>query len=128
MTLVVNDSQLDSAPFTTEATIGFPEGGQRADVNAFLTYASPVASRTDLPAGMTSFSVTIIYGPTIEASTFQARLNGDPAPGFPPVAGTSQTVIIALALGRNVLELQVDGMRPDGQTSTNKDRLTFIVP
>jgi VCBS repeat-containing protein len=128
VTLVVNDGQLNSVPFTTQATIGDPGGGQRENVDAFLSYVSPTQPRTDLPVGTTSFDVAIIYGPTILPDTFQAELNGAPFLGFTPVPGTSETVTIPLSSGRNILLLLVDGVRFDGRTATDRDRLTFIVP
>lgn len=130
VTLVVNDGELDSAPFITDATISdsFPGGGQRADVDAFLTYANPLQKSTDLPAGTSSVDVTIIYGNTIDPATFQAFVNRVPSGAFNPVAGTSETVNIPLASGRNVLLLLVRGVRSDGRTATDRDRLTFVVP
>lgn len=128
VTLVVNDGQVDSAPFMTTATIGYTGGGQGADVDAFLAYANPQQRSTDLPAGTTSFDVTIIYGPTIVPSTLQAFLNGAPFAGFIPAPDTSETVTIPLASGRNVLLLQVDGLLSTGRTATDRDRLTFISP
>jgi large repetitive protein len=128
VTLIVNDGQLDSAPFTTQASIGITGGGQQDEVDEFLTYVSPTKKSTDLPAGTTSFSVVIIYGPTILSSTFQASLNGEPFGGFDPRAGTSETVTIPLASGRNVLALQVVGVRADGRQATDRDQLTFNIP
>ncbi len=130
MVLVVNDGLVDSAPFVTEATINSPfgGGGQRDDVDDFLTYASPTERRTDLPAGTTSFDVEIRYGTTILPATLQASLNGQPFVGFLPLPGTSQTVTIPLSAGRNTLLLTVDGVRSDGRTATDRDQLTFIVP
>jgi hypothetical protein len=128
VTLVVSDGQLASVPFTSQATIGDPAGGGRDDVDVFLSYANPTQVRTDLPAGTTSFNVTIIYGPTIIHGSFQAVLNGAPFFGFTPKPGMSETVTIPLSRGRNVLSLNVDGMRSDGRTATDRDRLTFIVP
>ena len=128
VSLVVNDSQLDSLAFITQASIGFTGGGQRSDVNAFLAYISPVASSTTLSSGTTSFDVTLLYGETIDAQTFQAVLNGQPVGGFTPIAGTSQTVSLPLSVGRNVLLLSVDGTRSDGRIATDRDRLVLIVP
>ena len=130
VTLVVNDGQLDSAPFTTQANIteAFSGGGQRTDVDLFLSYTSPTERSTTLPAGTLSFNVTIIYGSTINTATFKASLNGVSFGGFSPVAGSSQTVAVPLSAGRNVLLLIVEGTRSDGATATDRDRLTFIVP
>ena len=102
--------------------------GQRADVNDFLRFAAPTQSTTDLPAGTTSYKVIIYYGSTINPATFAATLNGAPFSGFAPAPGTSQRVTIPLGHGRNVLLLTVDGVRSDGRTATERDRLTFVVP
>jgi hypothetical protein len=98
------------------------------DVNQFLQYASPREAQTHLGAGTTSFQVTIAYGATIDASTFRATLEGLPFAGFAPVPGTRQTVTVPLLRGRNVLRLQVDGVRSDGRTGSDQDMLTFVVP
>ncbi len=103
-------------------------GGQRSDVDDFLMFANPLQESTALPAGSSSFPITIIYGTTISTSTFQATLNGQPFGGFHPVAGTSETVSVPLSQGRNVLLLTVDGVRADGRTATDRDRLIFLVP
>lgn len=128
VTLVANDGQLNSVPFTTQATIGNPGSGGRDDVDAFLSYVNPTQARTDLPVGTTGVNVTIIYGSTIIPGSFQAVLNGTPFFGFTPKPGASETVTISLSHGRNVLSLNVDGVRSDGRTATDRDRLTFIVP
>jgi VCBS repeat-containing protein len=127
VTLVVNDGELNSTQFSTEANIGITGGGGRDDVDAFLAYVNPLEKSTDLPAGTASFDVTIIYGPTIDPVTFEASLNKEPFDGFKPVAGTSQTVTIPLSPGRNTLVLKVDGVRSDERTATDRDRLVFIV-
>jgi hypothetical protein len=40
-------------------------GGQRSDVDDFLMYANPLQNDITLPAGSTSFTVTVFYGATI---------------------------------------------------------------
>jgi VCBS repeat-containing protein len=127
VTLVVSDGSLDSAPTTTSATIGDPIGSNRGDVDAFLSYAAPTARSVQLPAGTTSFDVTIIYGAAIIPATFAVELNGSSFVGFSPVAGRSQTVTIPLSPGRNTLAISVDGTLADGRTATDRDRLTFVV-
>jgi len=104
-------------------------GGQRTDVDDFLTYAAPLAKSTRLPAGTTNFEVFVIYGDTINPTTFQAVLNKKNVTGlFSPVQGGYETVTITLSPGRNVLLLKTDGVRSDGRTAADRDRLTFIVP
>ena len=127
ITLVVSDGGLDSPPATTSATIGSPIGSGRDDVDAFLAYASPDERTVHLPAGTTSFDVTILYGPSIMTATFGAELEGSPFTAFTPAPGTAETVTIPLAPGRNVLALSVDGTLADGRTATDRDRLTIVV-
>ena len=126
VTLVVNDGELYSS-FSTEANIGVTGGGPLNSINTFLSYVSPVERRTNLPSGTTSFDVKIIYGTTIDTYTFQATLNKEPFYGFNPSANTFETVSISLTPGRNVLVLMVDGVRDDGKTASDRDRLVFIV-
>jgi uncharacterized repeat protein (TIGR01451 family) len=133
-TVTANESDPNPADNTATAstTVNLPPlydaRGQRADVNAFLSYESPTQATTSLPAGTTSFSVIIFYGSMIDPATFHAALNGLPAAGFVPVPGTLQKVTIPLSAGRNVLTLEVNGTRSDGRTATERDRLTFVVP
>lgn len=113
---------------TVQERVLFDGSGQREDVNFFLAYASPLQTRTNLPAGTTSFDVIIRYGETIDPVTFNVTLNGAPVAGFTPVPGTYQEVTITLAPGRNVLALDVQGIRNDGRLATDQDRLVFLVP
>jgi hypothetical protein len=128
ITLVANDGQVDSAPFSTQATIGFNGTGQRDDVDEFLSYANPLSREMNLPAGTTSFQMVIIYGPTIIPSTFSATLEKANVTNlFHPAPNTSETVTIPLSRGRNSLFLKVDGIRTDGHTATDRDQLVFVV-
>jgi VCBS repeat-containing protein len=128
VSLIVFDGQEYSETFSTVANIGATGGGQRSDVDEFLAYSQPVMKSNELPAGTINYDVTIIYGDTIDANTFQVELNGQPFGDFNPGAGTFETVNIPLSPGRNVLLLTTDGVRSDGHTATDRDRLTFIVP
>ena len=127
LTLTVNDGELYSLPFSTDANISSTGGGGRSDVDSFLVFQNPSERSTDLPAGTKDFGVNIIYGPTIDPSTFQAFLNREAFTGFNPVPATNQTVTIELFPGRNTLILQIDGVRSDGRLATDRDRLVFIV-
>ena len=131
--LTVNDGTSDSAPdVVTVLTDGvlsrYSAGGQRGDVNDFITFATPQEARTDLPGGITNFPVIIIYGTTIMPGTFEAVLNGQPFSGFNPVPRTGETVTIPLTSGANTLLIRVMGVRSDGRIATDRDRLVFIVP
>jgi hypothetical protein len=119
-------SSLPGAPVVVGGA--FDGGGQRPrDVNKFLSYGSPGDSPTALPAGTTSYSLLIFYGPTILPATFQATLNGvDVTALFQPVPGANQLVSLPLQPGRNVLLLSIDGNLPS-RTATDTDRLVFSV-
>jgi len=108
----------------------FDGKGQRpTDVNKFLQYFNPMQARTELPLGTSSFNLIIIYGNTIKRETFTAVLNGKDIRGkFNPLPGKSEIVNLPLTKGSNTLVLSVKGLRMDGRTAEDTDRLTFIVP
>lgn len=107
---------------------GFDGGGQRASVDALLSYARPAQRQTSLAAGTTAYSLLLFYGAAIDPGTFQAELNGASLTAlFTPTPGGSEMVTIPLQPGRNVLILSVVG-NPEGRAATDRDRLTFIVP
>jgi hypothetical protein len=101
--------------------------GHPSEVDDFLAYANPLQSVTELPTGTSTFAVRVLYGPTIDAASFRADVNGAPFEGFTPIAGSSESVVIPLGPGRNVLRLSVDGSREDARTATDRDQLTFVV-
>ena len=106
----------------------FPAEGQRSDVNNFLTYSNPIQTTNSLPTGTTETTIVINYGPTTDAGTFKATLNRiDITSIFNPSPNTSEIVTIQLDEGRNTLNFLIDGLRTDGKTATDKDRLVFIV-
>ena len=106
----------------------FNAKGQRADVNSFLSYYKPGSTRTKLPSGITSFEIALRYGSTTIPDTFSATLNGvDVTGSFNHTPGTSERVNLPLSAGRNVIVLHVDGVRSDGATATETDRLAFLV-
>jgi hypothetical protein len=51
-----------------------------------------------------------------------------PFTGFHPVPNTSEIVTIPLTSGKNSLKLEVQGLREDRKTASDKDELTFKVP
>lgn len=106
---------------------GFRElGGPPWD--GFLSYSTIEAPETSLPAGTTSYNLTIHYGEEIAHQTFVAMLNGQnithlfhagAAEGF-------ETVAIPLREGPNRLILRVKG-RHDGRPAQDVDSLGFRV-
>jgi hypothetical protein len=70
----------------------------------------------------------IFYGTGLNASSFGAVLNGvDVGAMFHPTPGGSETVVIPLAAGRNVLKLSAKGTVGTRSTS-DADQLVFKVP
>lgn len=103
-------------------------GGQRSDVDEFISFVNPLRRTFTTIPGANAFNVGIVYGSDIDPSTFRATLNGQPYAGFTPAVGTTEVVQIPLVAGRNTLKLLVDGVRSDGRIATDRDSLTFIVP
>jgi hypothetical protein len=113
----------------------FSGSGQRTDVNEFLQYGNPLERSVLLAAadprtgmGTTSFPLTIVYGPTIDAGSFTSELNGESFGGFTPAPGTTETVYVPVVPGRNVLTFSVEGFASNGHLAKDKDRLVLIVP
>jgi hypothetical protein len=119
----------DRGPLTWQAWSGepvFAGGGQQIDVDRFLSYGNPLKKTTDVDS-CDFIELTIHYGPTISASTFTATLDKSPVDSlFSPAPGTTETVTIPLASGRNTLVLSVEGLKPSLQTAKDTDRLTFL--
>jgi hypothetical protein len=102
--------------------------GQRTEVDEFLQYGNPLESSSILAAGNTSFPLTIVYGPTIDAGSFTSELNGESFGGFTAAPGTTQTIYLPVSPGRNVLIFSVEGVASNGHTGKDRDRLVLIVP
>ncbi|MFO7599437.1 MAG: hypothetical protein R6X27_06460, partial [Candidatus Desulfacyla sp.] len=109
---------------------GFDGKGQRPrDVNKFLSYSNPSASRTYVEADTATYRIAVSYGSTVQADTFAAELDGiDITNSFNPIPGESESVTIPVQSGRNVLELSIDGMVDSGRIATDSDRLVIIRP
>lgn len=102
-------------------------GQQPAEVNKFLRYAQPLDNRVKLAAGITSYTVFIYYGQTINPSTFAATLNGaDITAQFHPVPGSAEPVTIPIGPGTTKLHVTVNGTKASGGKGTDSDTLTFL--
>jgi hypothetical protein len=129
VSLFVNDGENNSKPFEMTAMISINAGGgQNRTVDDFLSYINPETKSNTLPAGTTTYDIHIVYGPTIDPSTFQANLNGTSLNIFNPVAGTAEVVTISgLSPGRNTLKLSVEGIKLPAQIAKDQDTLVFKV-
>jgi hypothetical protein len=117
------------APSDPDLDALFDGGGQSPrEVNVFLRYASPVESRTKLPAGTTSATVVVFYGSTIAPSTVRAELDGAVITDrFHPIAGAAEAITIELAAGTTKLQLSAEGTTTSGWSAKDTDTLTFLV-
>ena len=102
--------------------------GQRADVNEFLKYTNPKEGSTILPSRTSNYMLEIMYGDTINPSTFSAKMGkNDITSLFNPQPDKTEKISIPLIDGKNSLSLSVEGIRSDGKKSSDKDKLVFIV-
>ena len=116
-------------PVLAEELVLIDGKGQRSDVNAFLRYSNPTETTVTLPAGVKTFDLAVFYGSTIDPTSFRADFNREIiTPNFTASPGGFSVVRLDLKEGRNTLVLSVDGVRSDGRTGRDTDRLTFIVP
>jgi hypothetical protein len=113
----------------------FSGSGQRTETNEFLQYGNPLERSVLLAAATpftgfrpTSFPLTIVYGPTIDAGTFTSELNGESFGGFTPAPGTTETVYVPVVPGRNVLTFSVEGFASNGHRARDRDRLVLVAP
>lgn len=104
----------------------FTGGGQRSDVDAFLSYTFPTQKSSIVTS---QFNIIIDYGPIIVDADhpFTQTLNRDPITKFNPVPNTSETVTFNLPPGKYVLKLIIEGTNDAGRISTDRDRLVFTI-
>lgn len=105
------------------------KGQRSSDVNTFLKYANPTdATTVSLPANTVNYQLAVVFGSSINPDSFSAILNGvDISNQFTVASGITSVVNLPLDSGRNTLVISVDGLRTDGRTATDTDRLTFVV-
>jgi hypothetical protein len=109
-------------------TGGFGGGGQRASVDAFLTYSAPTERSIALPAGTTTYPLMVFFGRSVDPATFTATLNGAAVTSlFQPRAGGVNAVRLPLRSGRNVLQLTIRGAN-GSRMPRDADRLVLQVP
>src|SRR5262249_21233283 len=91
-----------------------------------LTYASPTALETQLPAGTQTFSLVVGYDARARRDSFSAELDGKPISGmFPPLPRKLEKVQIPVHPGRNQLVLCISGDSTEG-TITTRDKLELV--
>jgi hypothetical protein len=111
---------------SASAATSYAGGGQSASANKLLTYDSPLARSTSVPAGTISYPVTITYSRDIDPSTLEVSLNGaNITSWFYPAPGTTQTVAVPLGAGRTVLKFSVKGI-VGSRTASDGDSFSFV--
>src|SRR5262249_2706318 len=85
-----------------ESSGGFSGSVTATNSDRLLTYASPTALETQLPAGTQTFSLVVGYDARARTDSFSAELDGKPISGmFHPAPGKLEKVQIPLHPGRN---------------------------
>jgi hypothetical protein len=94
---------------------------------ALLSYAYPLAPRTEVPAGQSSVTLVVFYAPVIVPGSFHATLGGrDVSARFKPTPDGHEVVSLPLAPGANPLVLSVRGALPDGRAVMHTDQLELV--
>ncbi len=92
-----------------------------------LSYAHPLAARTELPKGWSSVTLVIFYAAGITPGSFRATLgDADVAARFKPMSGGHEAVTLPLRTGTSTLVLSVEGADESGRASSHTDRLVFV--
>ncbi len=95
--------------------------------NVFLAYKAPIGGSLALPAGTTTFDMTILYGGRIILSSFRAELNRvDVTQMFHPIPGGTEVVTLPLNKGSNMLTLSSEAYL-NNRIADDEDRLGFEV-
>lgn len=124
---VLNYSRDPGRPIELSGTF-YGKGQRPKDVNKFLVYIAPMSSPIRVPSAESSYTLILSYSRQILPETFVAELNGmDITDLFTPAPGGVDHVTLSLGSGRNVLTLSTDGLNNSGRTSTDHDRLVFLV-
>lgn len=90
-----------------------------------LTYAYPLASRTEVPGP--SATLVVFYASVIVPGSFHATLGGrDVSARFHPAPDGHEVVSLPLAPGANPLVLSVRGALPDGRAVMHTDQLELV--
>lgn len=93
-----------------------------------LTWGRPSSDSPRLPAGTRDYEPIIVYGPTVDPSTFRAQLNNSVITElFHPAPGTAEAVRLPLRPGNNVLKVMISG-RVESRTAVDTDTFDFKVP
>lgn len=103
-----------------------------SETNQLLRYTAPLNKTIELPVGTSSYTLRVYYGKTVLPNTFKATLgNGnskeDITTLFHPQAFSDEEVIIPLQLGKNILNLSINGKAANGHDTKDADSFVFTV-
>jgi hypothetical protein len=108
----------------------FGGGGNGGAPDGFLTYFSPTAVVTTLPAGSGSTTVVVVIGPEVEPGSVRVKMGGHDVTATlgPLVPGSTKTLSVPLAKRRTALRLRAAGPRVGHRRQVDTDRLVFLTP
>jgi len=103
-----------------------------SDTNELLRYTAPLNKTNELPVGTSDYTLSIYYGKTVLSGTFKATLrNGsskeDITTLFNSKAFSDEKVTIPLQLGKNTLNLSINGKAANGHDTKDRDSFIFTV-
>ena len=97
------------------------------DADQFLTYGRPSSNPIKQAKGTASYSMIMVYGPTVLPASFRADLNGENVTNlFHPEPADAEGVHLPLRAGRNTLKVTINGRLAD-HTASDVDTLVFDV-
>ena len=103
-----------------------------SDTNELLRYTAPLNKTNELPVGTSDYTMSIYYGKTVLSGTFKATLrNGsskeDITTLFNSKAFSDEKVTIPLQLGKNTLNLSINGKAANEHDTKDRDSFIFTV-
>ena len=117
------------------ATSELYDGNKKdTETNRFLRYKAPLMKNSELPFDTSGYTMRIYYGKKVLPSTFKATLEfmvssmpEDISYLFHPEAFTYEEVTIPLQLGKNILNLSINGKAANGHERKDSDSFVFTV-
>lgn len=116
-------------PPTSELYDGNKGNGE---TNQLLRYTAPLNKTNELPVDTSDYTMRIYYGKTVAPGTFKATLGRENSKEdisylFHPQAFSDEDVNIPLQLGKNILNLTINGKTSRGHDTKDGDSFIFTV-
>jgi hypothetical protein len=109
---------------------GFGGGGNARSGDLLLTYVTPDAAVTPLPAGTTAVTIVVVVAPEVTPGSVRVRVGRRDVTAelSPIVPGSTKTVRVPLARRRTVVRLRATGPRAGRRRLVDTDHVAFLLP